>query len=242
MTSVAVSELCFSWATKLDQNLIGPLSFRIETGETIGVFGRSGTGKTTLMRLLKGELTPNAGHIEIPPDIHRVYHDQNQKLIPWLTAYKNITLNIEQARISSIELKTAKLVDAFGVSEFLERDATKLSGGQRARVALARSLVEPCDLLLLDEPFAGIDARSQDLLVEQIKIGASSRMTLLSSHDPGLLVAVCDKVLCLVEKDGQVFADEFKIEPSFEDLDAHERRNSKRYLPEVQRLLGFLYV
>jgi len=229
----------FEWSS---DTKMGPIQLDCASGEIIGLFGRSGTGKTTLFRLLAGELSPNEGTINYRGKGKRVYHDQLQKVIPWLSARKNSIFSMSEAQYRVRRSEVEHIFDICGISEFEKRDSTKLSGGQRARVALARSLLEPSDVLLLDEPFTGVDAVSQELIVQELREILGDKLTFITAHDPGILVLMSSKILCLKQEAGGVvsFFHEFRSS-DFASLSPKERRQSEFYLTEVQALLESLY-
>lgn len=239
MPLLSVNNLCYDWS---EDARLGPISFEFDRNEVIGVFGRSGTGKTTLFRVLSGEISPKSGAIEYTGKQKRVYHDQLQKVVPWFSAKANMIISLSpeqrEARRSDIQL----IIDSAGIGEFEDRDASRLSGGQRARVALARTLLEDSDLVLLDEPFTGVDAISQEVIVQELPKFLHNKLTFITAHDPGVLALLSTKILCLKPSNGTVHArlHEFKSE-KFLNLPAADRRRSSEYLAEVQGLMEALY-
>ena len=233
---LTIDRVSFQWDSEDQISRIGPISFKADRGELIGLFGRSGAGKSTLLRLIAGEILPHEG--EVQSSGHQiVYHDQNQKLIPWLSAKSNALVNLNRAASDSEQ----QILEISGVNEFGHRDATRLSGGQRARVALARSLIENADVLLLDEPFAGVDAFSQERLIDRVFSTSDGRLLVLTSHDPGVLLQVSSRIVCLVRHDGRMVGKEFAIPSSLIGLGPSDRRESKDYINVIRELQGMLY-
>ena len=239
MATIKAQDIEFTWR---DGIRIGPLTFEANHSEIIGVFGRSGTGKTTLFRILVGELMPENGILKTSPKCKRVYHDQLQKLVPWLSATKNALLGLTDQEIEERSSDIQHLFEVCGLSKFAGREATRLSGGQRARVTLIRSLLESSDVLLLDEPFVGMDARTQDDILVNLPNILSSRLTFITAHDPGVLVQLCDKIICLrMAKDNVAGIMHNFQNAEFISLDPQQRRHCDSYVFEVQSLVKALY-
>ncbi|MBQ1950434.1 MAG: ATP-binding cassette domain-containing protein [Clostridia bacterium] len=135
------------------------ISWRLPDTGVVCLWGPSGCGKTTLLRLLAGLEKPTAGAVE-GLDAKRVsVVFQEDRLLPWLTALENVMLPGTGEKEAKEMLTRLGLEDVCGVCP------SSLSGGQQRRVALARALAAPCDLLLLDEPFNGLDEGTwQDIL------------------------------------------------------------------------------
>lgn len=243
---VQLEEVLLGWGSEGNAIEIGPINFSAVKGEVVGIFGRSGTGKSTLLRALTGELEPVTGTIELKESCSVHYHDQDQKLVPWLSGFKNITIG---QHILHHGTQTSNILDICGIDEFGHLKATELSGGQRARVAIARTLVEDGDIILLDEPFTGIDIRGQETLVEQLKRISGGKLIFISSHDPGLLVQLCSQIICFVseKKDTKTVGKRktsvriFEISSRFVSLKPEERIAARGYKEEIKRLSEVLY-
>ncbi len=233
---LSINELVYRWDFSRDHFQLGPITLHCKRKNKIGLFGRSGLGKTTLLRLISGELTPTSGSVRL--DVSKtIYHDQAQKIVPWLSARNNALVNLN----GSAKVHDERVLRLCGVSDFENQDATRLSGGQRARVALARSLIEPCDILLLDEPFSGVDAVSQELLVDEISTIFDGELLIITSHDPGLLIQLCNSVLCLVRENKHIELKNWALPKEMHDLSPKERRNSANYVELIRELQGLLY-
>jgi molybdate transport system ATP-binding protein len=158
------------------------VSFSLEGGIAV-LFGPSGSGKTTILRLIAGVLSPDSGKVELGG---RVYFDsaagvdlpiqerrigfvfQDYLLFPHLTAYENVGFGIREARAKARRERVAELLDLCGIGAAAERYPRQLSGGEQQRVALARALGSEPAVLLLDEPFAALDAPTRLRLLEEI--------------------------------------------------------------------------
>lgn len=148
------------------------------------LFGPSGAGKTTLLRILSGLLSPDAGRIEME---HRLVYDkglgisvapgarrigfvtQQAALFPHLTAHENVAFGLHALASADREARVAKMLEIFNATALADRKPGQLSGGERQRIALARALAPQPELLLLDEPFAALDAAAKPAIVENIR-------------------------------------------------------------------------
>ncbi len=191
------------------------VSFGIEKGKLIGLLGPSGSGKTTILRMLAGLEKQDSGDIFIggtlvnalPPSQRGIgFVFQNYALFPYMTVYENIAygLKVQKKEKGFIRDRVTELLELVGLPGLEKRYPDQLSGGQRQRVALARALAPEPECLLLDEPFAAIDAKvRQELrtwLRETIdKIGITS---IFVTHDQDEAIEVADEIV--ITNNGQV--------------------------------------
>jgi sulfate transport system ATP-binding protein len=180
----------------------------IEKGKLIGLLGPSGSGKTTILRMIAGLETPDSGEIvidgkvmnDVPASKRGIgFVFQNYALFRYMTVYDNIAfgLKIQKADKKFIDERVNELVKLIGLEGLEKRYPSQLSGGQRQRVAFARALAPNPQLLLLDEPFAAIDAKvRQELrswLKEMIeKLGVTS---IFVTHDQDEAIEVADEII-----------------------------------------------
>jgi NitT/TauT family transport system ATP-binding protein len=190
--------------------VIADLGFALRAGEIVSLVGPSGCGKSTLLNVLCGLLPASSGEIRwygAPlrgvPD-HVGYMLQKDMLLPWRTAAENVTLGLEIKAVGRAEAKARArhLLTRLGLDGFGEAYPTKLSGGMRQRVALARTLAPGPRVLLLDEPFAALDFQTK-LVLE----GDMARMVrddacalLLITHDVEEAVSLSDRVVVLTHR------------------------------------------
>jgi NitT/TauT family transport system ATP-binding protein len=196
--------------------VIGDLSLTLKEGEIVSIVGPSGCGKTTLLNTLCGLLTPDTGHIrwhgrELSGQPQNVgYMLQKDLLLPWRTALGNTMLGLEIRGVAATEAedRSRAMLDQLGLHGFAEHYPSTLSGGMRQRVALARTLVNEPDVLLLDEPFASLDFQSK-LLIENDTVALvrqGRRSLLLITHDIEEAISLADRVIVLSKRPTQVKA------------------------------------
>ena len=184
------------------------VNFGVEKGKLIGLLGPSGSGKTTILRMIAGLETPDSGDIII--DGVRVndlaaskrgigFVFQNYALFRYMTVYDNIAfgLRVQKADKKKIDERVRELIKPIGLEGLEKRYPSQLSGGQRQRVAFARALAPNPQLLLLDEPFAAIDAKVRkelrSWLREMIeKLGVTS---IFVTHDQDEAIEVADEII-----------------------------------------------
>lgn len=170
--SVYLQEVSFAYETT---PVCDRVTWRLPDNGVVCLWGPSGCGKTTLLRLLAGLEKPSAGRVEGGERVSMVF--QEDRLLPWLTALENVTLVGADETTASLVLKELGLTD-----EELGALPQHLSGGQQRRVALARALAADSDLLLLDEPFNGLDEDTWHNVVPLVAEYATRRPVVLVTH------------------------------------------------------------
>jgi sulfonate transport system ATP-binding protein len=210
--------------------ILAQLDLDIRPGEFVALLGRSGSGKTTLLRALAGLDQISSGTLDVPQARAAVF--QEPRLMPWKRAWRNVTLGLniaqprERARLALQEVGLAHRENAWPAT---------LSGGEAQRVALARALVREPQLLLLDEPFAALDAltriRMHQLILALWRQHRPS--VLLVTHDVDEAVLLADRVLVLDQ--GRIVAD---IAITQERPRSAERRQFQQVRAQLLELLG----
>src|SRR4051812_39871931 len=147
------------------------LSFEVSERELVCIVGPSGAGKTTLLKCLSGLLAPTSGEVLLrdrpvtdPPDeMAFVFQDYSRSLLPWLDVRDNVLLPLRHKRLDRAERDrlVAESIEAVGLTEAQDRFPWQLSGGMQQRVAIARALAYQPEILLMDEPFASVDAQTR---------------------------------------------------------------------------------
>ena len=188
------------------------ISFDVAPQEFVCVVGPSGCGKSTLLRVLAGLLVPTRGQVKFmsdSPRIGMVFQDSN--LMPWRSVLENITLPLELDGMdpTTAHDKAQELIELVGLHGFKENLPRDLSGGMAQRVALARSLVHDPDILLLDEPFASLDALTRDRMgTELLRIwGARQKTVIMVTHSISEAIFLADRVLVLTQRPGSIKLD-----------------------------------
>jgi sulfonate transport system ATP-binding protein len=179
--------------------VIDRLNLRIERGEFVALLGESGCGKTTLLRALAGLDPVQGGRIAAPRRPAVVF--QEHRLLPWDSLWRNVSLGLQ---VPDARERAADALAEVGLGDRLDDWPRNLSGGQAQRVALARALIQQPELLLLDEPFASLDALTRIRMHELIReLVASHRPgVLLVTHDVDEAIALADRIL--VMRDGAI--------------------------------------
>ena len=181
------------------------ISFSAERGEFVAIVGPSGCGKTTLLRILDGLVDSDGGTISIDgrsvrePGADRGFVFQGDSLLPWRTVVGNITLGLEiQGKDRASRRAAAEaLVRLVGLAGFERHYPHQLSGGMRQRVNLARALAVGPDVLLMDEPFAALDAQTRELMqAELLRIWSEEKKNVVFiTHQIEEAVYLADRVL-----------------------------------------------
>jgi sulfonate transport system ATP-binding protein len=176
--------------------VIENLNLRIERGEFVVLLGESGCGKTTLLRALAGLDPIDGGRIVAPRRPAVVF--QEHRLLPWDSLWRNVALGLQAP---DARARAGAALSEVGLGERLDDWPRNLSGGQAQRVALARALVQEPELLLLDEPFAALDALTRirmHALVREL-VAAHRPGVLLVTHDVDEAIALADRILVMRE-------------------------------------------
>jgi NitT/TauT family transport system ATP-binding protein len=191
---------------------IGDLTFDVSSGEFVCIVGPSGCGKTTLLKCLSGLLAPTSGsaklegkEIDGPPDaLALVFQEYSRSLLPWMTVKGNVTLPLlaKGLRKPERERLAREALEAVGLEGFLNKHPWQLSGGMQQRVAIARALAYQPRLLLMDEPFASVDAQTradlEDLLLD---VHAQFGITVVFvTHDIDESVYLSDRIIVLTHR------------------------------------------
>ncbi len=208
---------------------IAGLDLEIGEGEVLGVVGPSGCGKSTLLELICGLGEPKAGGIEVggarlPGERlgSCAFMPQRDMLFPWLSALDNAALGLRNGGLRRREARriAAAHFERLGLAGFERARPAELSGGMRQRVAFLRTLVCGKPVLLLDEPFASLDAITRAEMQQWLAgtLAANPRTILLVTHDVEEALYLCDRVIVLSARPARLVA----------ELDAETRRGTDR--------------
>ena len=195
----------------------GMIDLTISAGEFVTLVGPSGCGKTTLLKAMAGFFRPTEGTIHCDgrlvtaPGRERGVVFQELAILPWRTVRKNIGhgLEIAGAPKAEREEKVARLIDLIGLGGFEDRYPHELSGGMRQRVAVARTWAADPDVILMDEPFAAVDAMTRLTLQEELgRLSLATRKTVFFiTHSVDEAVFLGDRVLVMTRRPGTIKAE-----------------------------------
>ena len=161
------------------------LTFDLERGGFLVVTGPNGAGKTTLLRMCAGLAIPSSGTLEVEPDRSAIGFLGHEPLVyRELTALENLDLYGRLYRVPERRERIGMLLERFGLWEARRERASALSRGQLQRLALCRALLHKPELLILDEPFSGLDADGAELLDRELAGMRGQRTLLVATHDP----------------------------------------------------------
>jgi NitT/TauT family transport system ATP-binding protein len=188
---------------------IGDVTLTVEAGEFACVVGPSGCGKTTLLKCVAGLMKPSRGEVLLrgkrvtgpPEELALVFQEYSRSLLPWASVRNNVLLPLRHKNVSGDERKrlVEESLDAVGLTRFIDHYPWQLSGGMQQRVAIARALAYQPSILLMDEPFASVDAQTRGDLEDLIlRVREEYEITVLFvTHDIDESVYLGDRVVVL---------------------------------------------
>lgn len=225
------------------------VDLHVQDGEFISIVGPSGVGKTTLLRCLSGLITPSAGQVKVRnevidrphPSVGVVFQDYSRSLLPWMTTAENVGFPLE-GRVSKKERKARadEALESVGLGGQGHKYPWEMSGGMQQRVAIARGLAYEAKILVMDEPFASVDAQTRFNL-EDLVAGLRRSLGLtviLVTHDIDEALYLSDRVVVLAGKPASVVD---IISTDFGDVrDQSTTRSHPRFGESRSRILGLL--
>ncbi|MEU1588396.1 ABC transporter ATP-binding protein [Micromonospora sp. NPDC005710] len=216
---------------------LGPVDLRVPPGAFLVIVGASGCGKTTLLRLIAGFERPTVGTVTAAggspvPGRNAGLVFQQPRLLPWKTVGGNVGLALRYAGVSRPERsrRVSALLDRVGLPRVGHRRTWQLSGGQQQRVAIARALAVDNPLLLLDEPFAALDALTRERLQEDLRqvSAESGRTCVFVTHSVDEAVFLGSRVIVLTRRPGRVALD-LDVDLPRTGVEPDELRGSPEY-------------
>jgi sulfonate transport system ATP-binding protein len=220
---VGLNEICLSYKTQSGERLLAldNINLQVKPGEFLCIVGPSGCGKSTLLHLIAGLHQQTSGQILV--DGHpvqgtgtdRILIFQEHGLFPWLKVGENVEFGMKMKGVSKAEReeKTAYYLRLVHLAKFKDSYIHQLSGGMRQRVAIARALATEPDVLLMDEPFAALDAQTRDLLHDELERiwSETGRTIIFVTHNVREAIRLGDRVVLLTFRPGRV-KNEFPVQ------------------------------
>jgi NitT/TauT family transport system ATP-binding protein len=232
-------------SAKGSTHALGPIDLSVAEGDFCCIVGPSGCGKSTLLRILAGLANPSAGEAAIWPRhvggvaIATVFQDYS--IFPWKTVEGNVALGLDMARVNKAEKKARvdQWLKRLGLYEFAKAYPATLSGGMRQRVSIARALVVEPEVLLMDEPFAALDAQLRLLLQEElVRLWEADRRTVVFvTHSLEEALLLGDRVVVMSARPGRALAD---IMVPFERPRRPEMRRDPRFAALHEQIWALL--
>ena len=205
------------WVEREDRDVLAlsDVSFAVNDGQFMAIVGPSGCGKTSLLNIVAGLLPYEEGTVSIDgrrvsgPGIDRAVVFQHSSLLPWRTIVRNVRYGMELQRRfdeKTMQERAAYFIKLVGLSGFERHYPSELSGGMQQRVNLARALAADPAVLLMDEPFAALDAQTREFMqAELLKIWAAARKTVLFiTHQINEALYLADRVAVMSARPGRV--------------------------------------
>jgi NitT/TauT family transport system ATP-binding protein len=216
VAKVSLQGISLSYRTNDGSQLLAldDINLRVDPGEFVCIVGPSGCGKSTLLHLIAGLQAATSGKVLVDdktvsgPGTDRILIFQELGLFPWLTVGQNVEFGMKMKGISKAERreKIEYYLRLVHLGQFKDSYTHQLSGGMRQRVALARALASEPDVLLMDEPFAALDAQTRDLLHDELeRIWAETGRTIIFvTHNVREAVRLGDRVVVLTFRPGRI--------------------------------------
>ena len=216
IAKVGLEDICLSYKTQSGERLLAldHISLQVKAGEFLCIVGPSGCGKSTLLHLIAGLHRQTSGQVLIDgkpvhgPGTDRILIFQELGLFPWLTVGENVEFGMKMKGLNKAEReeRTQYYLRLVHLAQFRKSYTHQLSGGMRQRVALARALASEPDVLLMDEPFAALDAQTRDLLHDELERiwSETGRTIVFVTHNVREAVRLGDRVALLTFRPGRV--------------------------------------
>ncbi|MFC0523946.1 ABC transporter ATP-binding protein [Pontibacillus salicampi] len=239
MAYLSIDDISHQYFTKQGYTkALQSISLTVEEGEFVSLLGPSGCGKSTLLSIISGLLQPTEGTIYIngtspnQSDTKIGYMLQQDYLFPWKTIHENVLLgpHISGKISSELKQKAIHTLEEMGLGKVLTSHPSQLSGGMRQRAALARTLMNDPQILLLDEPFSALDYQTKLKLENLVSttLHRYNKTSILVTHDIGEAIAMSDTIYLLAANPGSVAAT-FKVPHYLQEITPFEARQHPEF-------------
>jgi NitT/TauT family transport system ATP-binding protein len=240
-----VIDLCSAYGA---HSALSAVSFTVAERELVCIVGPSGCGKSTLLRTIAGLQRPTAGTVwlhgqlvdGVPPDLAVVFQDYSRSLFPWLSVLGNVRFPLRALPRPQRRARAEEALASVGLAGTAHKYPWQLSGGMQQRVAIARALAYRPALMLMDEPFASVDAQTRAELEDLLLVVRREHGTtvLLVTHDIDESIYLGDRVLVLSKAPGTVVADlVVGLPPDRDQITTRESEAFVHLRAETARLL-----
>lgn len=226
------------------------INLDIYYNEIIGIVGPSGCGKSTLLSIISGLIKPTVGQVKVNGNIvdkpleNAGYMFQKDHLFEWRNILDNVVIGLEiQGKLNEDVKKTAtKLLQNYGLGDFINSYPYQLSGGMRQRVALIRTLLLKPDLLLLDEPFSALDYQTRLAISDEVGtiLKKEKKTAIMVTHDISEAISMSDRVVVLSNRPGtikKIFDIELTCSDNRSPLKSREAPEFRYYFNEIWKEL-----
>ncbi len=216
-----------------DLRVLDGVTFSVEDGEFVCLIGESGCGKTTILKIIAGLERPDEGKVEFEGIERMGFVFQDDRLLPWKTVYGNILFALKASGIENGSV-VREIINTVGLRGFEDYYPKQLSGGMRQRVGIARALAVNPDLLLMDEPFASLDARTRERMQEELLRIVGDKTVVFVTHSIDEAVYLADRIVVLSQRPSKVLR---IVEV---DVEKPRDRNSEEFVEKRKEIYSAL--
>lgn len=230
--------------TKDEIYAVDNFSFDLKEGEFVAIVGPSGCGKSTILSILCELLDKSDGNIEYDDSIKFGYMLQNDSLFPFRTILENCLLGLEINGNLNEETKkyVLRLLETYGLKDFINSYPDTLSGGMRQRVALIRTLATKPDILLLDEPFSALDYQSRLAVSDDVYkiLKREKKSAIMVTHDLAEAISMSDRVIVLSDRPSKIKKIcDIKLTDKSTPIENRKAKEFSKYYDEIWKEIDF---